>query len=256
MFGRLFGRSRKENAPPERAEIRASDPTVGLCFDYAPGIAFTSEYLSEIGLQQILEELASRKLRATFNCPARLCEISPDRLSPIVEAGHEIAILGYEDESPEELQGAELKQLLSKCRAAFGKRGLDPVGFKSPHFKENPELTAALAKQNFHYEAVHNHARWPSVCCPGPPPMIHIPIRTDDRGLRRSEDTCDATISKHHRALRKALQGRHFVSICFHPWILAEDQERMEHWQAWLRAAVNSKMKIGALEDLLPSRES
>ena len=84
------------------------------------------------------------------------------------------------------------------------------------------------------------------------PPIVRVPIRTDDRGLRRSEETQDEVISKHLRSLRKAIANKTFVSICFHPWILAEDMQRMEHWEQWVTAAVRSGARVVALEDVVP----
>ena len=45
----------------------------------------------------------------------------------------------------------------------------------------------------------------------------------------------------------------HFVAIAFHPWILAEEPDRMPHWEEWLDGAVNAGARVGALEDLLPT---
>ena len=93
------------------------------------------------------------------------------------------------------------------------------------------------------------------VVVPGSPPLVRVPIRTDDRGLRRSEGTYNATVSKHLRVVRKAIQETHFVSVCFHPWILAEDMKRMEHWESWLKTAINGGANIVAFEDALPGQD-
>jgi hypothetical protein len=80
-----------------------------------------------------------------------------------------------------------------------------------------------------------------------------MPLYTDDRGLRHREKTFNRTVSKHHRLLRRAITGRHFVAVCFHPWLLIEEKHRMDHWEEWLETAVKAKVKIGALEDALPA---
>lgn len=254
MFGRLLDkfRGKAQSVPsPSGVEQTVDRPTIGLCFNFQRGLIYESEYLFDVGMQTILKTLHEYRLRATFHCPAKLCDVGPDHLAKIAEAGHEIAVLGFADEKPSELTEDALKQLVFSCRSAFARRGYHPVGFRSPHSETDMRLCAELARQNFLYNSEHDHAKHPYVLIDGSPPLMRIPIYTDDRGLRRSEDTYDATVSKHYRVLRKAVQNNRFASIVFHPWILAEDMQRMEHWQAWVRAAVKEGARVCALEDVL-----
>ncbi|MBK8269201.1 MAG: polysaccharide deacetylase family protein [Planctomycetes bacterium] len=255
MFGRLFDKFKKrpDGEPGESLELTVDRPTIGLCFNFERGLLYESEYLFDVGMQLILKTLKDYKLRATFNCPAKLCDVAPDQLKMIAQAGHEIAVLGFGDESPKELTDEAVRQLVFSCRSAFARRGLHPIGFRSPHSKWDMRLCRALARQNFRYNAEHDHAKHPYVIIKGPPSVVRLPTYTDDRGLRRSGDTQDSVISKHLRVLRKAIVKKHFASIVFHPWILAEDMERMDHWQGWVRAAVKEGAQVGAMEDLLPA---
>ncbi len=253
MLERLF-RSRKKTeaaASPTASPPVIDEATVGLCFNYERGLRFESEYLSDLGVEHIMKVLKRLNLRGTFFCPAKLCETSPDHIARIAREGHELAVLGYYDEDPRELTEDAIKQLVYACRNAFGRRGYHPVGFRAPGSHWDARLCAELARQNFLYNAEHDHAKQ-LYYVPGPPPILRVPIRTDDRGLRRSEDTYDATVSKHLRSLRKALAGKYFVSICFHPWILAEDMQRMEHWEQWIGAAVRGGARVLPLEAVIP----
>ncbi len=229
---------------------------IGLCFNYQRGLLYESEYLFDVGMKMILKTLRDLRVRATFHCPAKLCDVAPDNLSILRDEGHEIAVLGFEDEKPKELTDEAVRQLVFSCRAAFAKRGLHPIGFRSPHSDTDMRLCDALAGQNFRYNSEHDHAKHPYLLLNEPQPLFRIPVYTDDRHLRRSEDTRDATISKHLRVLRKALVNKHFVSVLFHPWILGEDMDRMEHWQSWVTAAVNDGAKVGALEEFLPDADA
>lgn len=257
MLSRLFGKSKKDAAPQIEAAAPIAIPGnrgfVGLCFNYERGIGFENEYLTDTGTDHIFKTLAANRLRATFLCPAKLCETQSDKLAAIAGAGHEIAVLGYADESPKELTDDGVKQLVFACRNAFARCGLHPIGFRAPRSAWDERLCRELLLQQFRYSAEHDHAKYPYAVAPGEPPLYRLPIRTDDRGLRRSEDTYDMTVSKHFRVLRKAAVGKYFVSICFHPWILAEDMSRMEHWQLWIDTAVKSGLRIGALEDAIPT---
>jgi peptidoglycan/xylan/chitin deacetylase (PgdA/CDA1 family) len=252
----LFGRKKQAAVAAVGQEVPVSQPTVGLCFNFERGVAYDSEYLSDIGLEHVLKTLQRHNLRATFNCPAKLCEISLDRVKAIANAGHEIAVLGYADESPRELTDDGIKQLVFTCRNIFIKSGLRPMGFVAPHSGWDERLGAELARQHFRYSAEHDHARQPYVIAAGPPPLLRIPITTDDRGLIHSEHTVDKTISKHHRRLRQAADDKHFVAICFHPWILAEEEARMQHWEEWLQTAIRLGMKIGRLAEVLPPEQA
>ncbi len=117
FLGRLLGKT-KQSTAAEREELPIPQPTIGLCFDYERGVACDSAYLSDIGLERILEVLRGYGLRATFHCPAKLCTAAPDRLKMIAEAGHELGVLGYADESPRDLSDDALRQMVLACRTA------------------------------------------------------------------------------------------------------------------------------------------
>jgi peptidoglycan/xylan/chitin deacetylase (PgdA/CDA1 family) len=236
-------------------EVPVAVPTVGLCFNYQRGVTFDSVYLSDVGLETVLKTLARHNLKATFNCPAKVCELAPARVKMIADAGHEVAALGYADESCREMDDDALKQLIYTCRNAFAKLNLRPLGFGSPGSTGDERLCRELSKQRFRYSVEHDHAKQPYVVEPGPPPIIRMPVSTDDRGLLRSEGTVDKTIAKHYRRLRRAVEERHFVSVCFHPWILAEEKDRMQHWEEWLQTAIKLGARISPLKDVLPPEQ-
>ncbi|MFH1419198.1 MAG: polysaccharide deacetylase family protein [Planctomycetota bacterium] len=250
LLGRLI--RRKAGAPADESGPQAPavrEARVGLCFDYERGVDFVSESLSDHGMRHILKVLKRYGLRATFNCPAKLCELAPRHLNALADAGHEIAVLGFAGESVHELADDALKQLVYACRNAFAQLGHQPIGFRAPHGHWDERLSDELARQKFRYSAEHDHARHPYVLAQGTPPLLRVPVCTDDRGLLRREATVRRTMAKHHRRLRRAIQRRHFVSVCFHPWILVEEKERMLHWEEWVETAVTSRVIIGSLSD-------
>lgn len=252
LWKRLFRKSKDSTSLVAGQEVPVPCPTLGLCFNYQRGVTFDSVYLSDIGLDDILKTLQRHDLKATFNCPAKLCELAPAKVKMIADAGHEIAALGYAEESYRELDDDAVKQMIYTCRNAFAKLNLRPLGFSAPRSAWDERLCRELARQRFRYSAEHEHATQPYVVDPGPPPLFRVPVSTNDRGLLRSEGTVDKTISKHYRRLRRAVEARHFVSVCFHPWILAEEKDRMQHWEEWLQTAVKLGVKIGPLKDVLP----
>lgn len=255
MLGRLFDRFKK-SGEPRRQETPVARPFIGLCFVFERDVGFESKYLADTGLTYILEALEKRGLRATFSCPAKLCELVPDQIAQIAQGGHELAAMGYADELLKNVSDDAIGQLVYSCVQAFAGRGVRPVGFRSPGGAWDDRLCAELARQGFRYNAEHDHAKQPYELLAGARPLLRLPIRTDDKGLRRSEDTHNSTISKHLRVVRKAIQHKHFCAIAFHPWILAEDMERMEHWESWIEYAVHSGAKVGPLADALPDGAS
>jgi len=267
-WSRIFGRSPTEaqaekhpHATGEHfGELPVAGATVGLCFDYERDLNMeksSSPELSDFGIEHILAALKKRKVRATFNCAAKLCEEMTHQIHRIADAGHELAVYGYAGESWADLDAATIKQLLYKCRAAFSRANLSPIGFRSKSTQCNAIMARELALQRFRYNAQHDHAKHPYICLADDPPLARIPVATDDRGYvrgkRKEQEEAAALISKHDRYLRKALVRGHFVSIAYHPWILAEEKSRMREWELWLDAAIKGGAKIGALEDALPA---
>jgi hypothetical protein len=118
-------------------------------------------------------------------------------------------------------------------------------------------MARELVLQRFRYNAQHDHAKHPYICLNEDPPLVRIPVATDDRGYvrgkRKEQEEASTVVSKHDRYLRKALVRKNFISIAYHPWILAEEKSRMREWEAWLDAAIKSGAKIGALEDAIPA---
>lgn len=252
LWARLFRKNKDSSGIAVGQELPVSAATVGLCFKYQRGVTFDSVYLSDVGVETVLKTLQRHGLKATFACSAKVCELAPARIKMITDAGHEIAALGYADETCRELDDDALKQLVFTCRNAFAKLNLRPLGFGAHGSSWDERLGRELSRQRFRYSIEHDHAKHPYVVDLGPPPLIRVPVSTDDRGLLRSELTVDKTIGKHYRRLRRAVEDRHFLSICFHPWILAEEKDRMQHWEEWLRTAIKLGAKIGPLKDALP----
>lgn len=261
---RLWGWLRRKRAPqtdrPDPAarshphELPVPRATVGLCFDYERDVNFDSAYLSDEGLAALLALLKRRGLRATFMCAARLCEQVPEQIRAIAEAGHELGVLGYAHEFPCDLNDDTLKQVVFRCRNAFARIGQVPIGFRAPRSKWDMRLCRELALQRFRYSAEHDHAKHPYLLIADEPALVRIPTCTDDLAFIRHPEKENETLSKHHRYLRKALQRNHFVSISYHPWILAEDPRRMDEFEQWLDAACRGGAQIGPLEEALPAR--
>lgn len=237
-------------------DLPVTGATVGLCFDYERDLTFDSAELSDNGVEHILSVLKKLKLRATFNCAAKLCEEVAHQIRTIADAGHELAVYGYAGESWAHLDAAAIKQLVYKCRAAFSKANLSPIGFRSKSTQCHAPIARELSLQRFRYNAQHDHAKHPYICLADDPPFVRVPIATDDRGFVRGKDDAyqeaNKVVSKHDRYLRKALVRGHFVSIAFHPWILAEESSRMHEWECWIDTAVKGGARIGALEDAIP----
>ncbi len=238
----------------DHGELPVARPTLGLCFEYARDARFESPSLSDCGLERVLAVLYRFRVRATFNCAGKLCETVPDQIHMIAEHGHEIGAYGYADEVVREQSDDDLKATLYRCRAAFAHLRLQPIGYRSRRSECDQRLYPELVLHRFLYNAEHDHAHHPYVMIEGSPALVRVPVCTDDLGFVRHPNHTNRIVSKHHRYLRKALAREHFVSIAFHPWVLAENPQRMADFEEWLDTACRSGAKIGTLADALPAR--
>lgn len=249
FFSRLLGRG-GGHAPQE---IRVTRPTLTLSFDYERGLAFDDAQLADTGLDHVLKFLARHKLRATFNCVAKIAEDAPDRIRAIADGGHEVACHGYMHESPRDLDDVQLRQMLFRAREAFSKIGVTVIGFRSPRSHWDERLATELARLGFCYNAEHDKAHFPYVLVSAPRTIVRMPVTTDDWGYIKYPSEPDRVPQRHYRYVKRALQETFFLGLGYHPWVLAEKPQRLREWESLVEGAVRSGMRICPFADVLPA---
>jgi peptidoglycan/xylan/chitin deacetylase (PgdA/CDA1 family) len=233
-------------------ELRVDRPTLTFSFDYEGGLAFDDPELADQGLDYVLDALARRKLRATFNCIAALAESAADRLRAIADAGHEVACHGYMHGSPRDLNDLELRQTLFRAREMMERNGLRPIGFRSPRSRWDDRVYVGLARVGFGYNSEHDKSHFPYVLQRNPAPLMRMPIATDDWGYVKYPSQPERVPDRHYRYLRRAVANGYFLALGYHPWVLAEDARRLKDWESLVDLAIRSGLRICPFQDLLP----
>ncbi len=227
-------------------------PALTLSFDYERGLSGDDPTLADAGLDAVLAALARRKLRATFNCCAKLAEIAADRIRLIAAAGHEIGCHGYAHESPRDLTDADLRDMLRRSLDAFGGLSVRPVGFRSPQSHWDKRLMRELAAAGFRYSAEHDRASRPYVITRQPQVLMRFPVVTDDWDYIRNP-AAPEVIARHTTYLRNAAAAKLPLALGYHPWVLAQDPQRIRDWESFVDLAIELQVPIAPFVDLLPS---
>lgn len=227
-------------------------PALTLSFDYERGLSGDDPSLADAGLEAVLAGLARRRLRATFNCCAKLAELAPERIRGIRDAGHEVACHGYAHESPRDLSDGDLRDMLRRSIEAFGALSIRPFGFRSPQSHWDKRLMRELATAGFRYSAEHDRANRPYVITRQPAALIRFPVRTDDWDYIRNP-AAPEVVSRHTAYLRTAAAAKLPLALGYHPWVLAQDVRRVHDWEALVDLALELQVPIAPFADLLPS---
>jgi len=131
------------------------------------------------GLDRMLSSLKERNITATFFVPGIMVERYPDQIKQVAEAGHEIALHGYEHENFGLLTPEQQKEAVKKGVAAIEKvTGKKPAGFRLPEGNMTPETLAILNDAGFVYDAsmVDDDIPYQTLIDGKPVPMIEIPM--------------------------------------------------------------------------------
>ncbi|HVM21084.1 MAG TPA: polysaccharide deacetylase [Egibacteraceae bacterium] len=140
-----------------------------------PGVLSQGTYGAKVAVPLILDLLQRHRVPATFFVPGRVAERHPQRVSAIVEAGHELAHHGYTHTSPTQLSRDQEEHELLKGREVLEAFGAEVVGYRSPSWDLSPNTLDLLTTHGFSYASnlmddirPYRHAD---------APLIEIPIQ-------------------------------------------------------------------------------
>ena len=107
-----------------------------------------------VGVERIHLLLADRHIPATFFVPGHTIESFPGAVTPLVEAGHEIAHHGWTHRRPNDLsledETQEVIRGIASIRSITGK---PPVGYRSPSWDLSPHTLSLLMEHGFEYDS-------------------------------------------------------------------------------------------------------
>jgi peptidoglycan/xylan/chitin deacetylase (PgdA/CDA1 family) len=189
---------------------------------------------AEPGLERLLAVLAVQNARITFNVVADLCRTHPERVTRLVEAGHEIASHGFKHEPPRGLRGAAIDRMLADARACYEAAGLNPRGFRSPESAWSMALLARLARHGFTWSAERDESPTPYWIRRD---VVRVPVSTDDWDL--VDGSCDvpALMDKWRDRVGAAYKGGHGVAIGVHEWVVGRYPDLGDALAAFLHDA-------------------
>jgi peptidoglycan/xylan/chitin deacetylase (PgdA/CDA1 family) len=143
-------------------------PTVCLTFDVdgeaglgreaaaaAPLLTTSSErrFGPVRGLPRILDLLASLGIHATFYVPGATVELHRDRITAIVERGHEVGHHGHRHLPGGSMTAAEERSEIEDGLAALAGIGVTPAGYRSPGLELTTETLDLLLEYEFRYDS-------------------------------------------------------------------------------------------------------
>ena len=138
------------------------------------------EYGPRRGLARVLEALERFHVKATFFTPGAFAENYPELLEEVVQAGHEIALPGYEHEDFAKLSPEEQRSVLRRGIDTLERvAGTKPVGFRLPEGGCTEETLQLIQEAGFLYDnSFFDHDIPYRVSLPGAAEdMIEIPTR-------------------------------------------------------------------------------
>ncbi|GAA1574137.1 hypothetical protein GCM10009827_115030 [Dactylosporangium maewongense] len=110
-----------------------------IFFDYEStwGMPAAMPYDLASATTALLGVLGRHGARAVFNTTGKIVEEQPELITRIADAGHEIAIHGYDHTNPAHMTAADNRQFEADLAAVEARivelTGTRPVGFRSPH---------------------------------------------------------------------------------------------------------------------------
>jgi peptidoglycan/xylan/chitin deacetylase (PgdA/CDA1 family) len=107
---------------------------------------------------RLLEFLGGLGVRATFFVEGWNCEVYPEVLRAMVQAGHEVGYHGWRHESWARVSDAEARALLERGLTAFEQVGIRPQGLRAPGGAQPVSSLDLLPEYGFRYFSLPGHA--------------------------------------------------------------------------------------------------
>ncbi|HXP20643.1 MAG TPA: polysaccharide deacetylase [Streptosporangiaceae bacterium] len=167
-----------------------ADVAVALTFDVdgeAPWLGEGPEYSRRLtmrsmgrfgparGLGRILGLLARSDIPATFYVPGHTADHHPVAVPAILAGGHEVGHHGYLHLASDGLDAAGQREELERGLSALDRRGVRPVGYRSPGWEIVPETLSMLAELGFCYDSSLMADDRPYWETSGDRPLLEIP---------------------------------------------------------------------------------
>ncbi len=196
-------------------------------------------------LPRLLEVLSANSVSATFFVEAWNAEANPASLRTMVEAGHEVALHGWQHEFWFAQTDQERDNILEKCLAATSKIDITPAGFRPPGGLSTDDSTRLLGAAGLTY---HSPAGDEVLVADG---MTSLPFRWTDvdalylepqlgivrKELYGAEDL--KTLTDWQAVLDCVIEDARDQNQCrvliFHPYLMGQSKDQFDVFQNFLQ---------------------
>jgi peptidoglycan-N-acetylglucosamine deacetylase len=192
-------------------------------------------------------------MSVTFFTEAWNAEVYPDTLRSMVGAGHEVGLHGWRHELWSKLDVEMQESVLARSVVAMSAIGLKPRGFRPPGGAGSANLPTLLKGHGMIYiSEVGQGDRVEEGIARVPFPWSGVdgvylqPELGKAVGISTGESTgeasgVDAVVKNFMQAIRSAKELATHTVLVFHPWLLGQDDKRMQALEGLLEAARTDK---------------
>lgn len=107
-----------------------------------------------VGVWRILEVLGDLDVNGSFFIPGAIADSHPAAVEAILAAGHEVGLHGYLHERVEQLNPAELSDVIGRSKATLARLGAAaPFGYRSPSWEMTADAWTALKESEVAYDS-------------------------------------------------------------------------------------------------------
>ncbi len=196
-------------------------------------------------LPRLLDDLNENQVSATFFVEAWNAGVNPGSLRSMVDAGHEVALHGWQHELWFAQSEEQREEILNKCRAATGEIDITPAGFRPPGGLSTEESNRILKAAGLTYNSPAGEDvsvtdgvtslpfRWTDVDALYLEPQLAI-VRKE---LYGSEDlkTLDDWQVVLDRVIEEARDQKQCRVLIFHPYLMGKSTEQFAVFENFLK---------------------
>lgn len=225
-------------------------------FDYEGRWAMPGQdKASRRGAEHVLASLARAGVKASFNCVGRMIDDAPDLMRRIATEGHEIASHTLEHSVVQRWSARQMQEDMLAVRALLAPVSDRIIGFRATQSRWSLPVLAGLRAAGVLWNAENDLAPEPYLLGQATTGRLwRMPIRIDDWDFQRQRLDGAAMLARWKAAEARA-QGQYFA-IGFHPWVLAQSEDRLAAFDAILTylAARRRLMSFGQMRELCEAR--
>lgn len=130
------------------------------------------------GVWRVLDSLERLSIPATFNIPAVTAMRYPEVVQRIVQDGHEVAALGYDNRAVWSLDESSTRtQIRAAVSAIEEVAGVRPLGWRTPHLRPSRRTLGLLPQEGFIWDSTLRNDDTPYVLQYDEGTIVEIPVR-------------------------------------------------------------------------------